>query len=70
MRPWGFHPEDLAVPVDVWAGAEDELIDRDWPDELSRRIPGAVLHRCPGGHLVAHSHYPEIFERLGHGHRS
>ncbi|MFC7676833.1 alpha/beta fold hydrolase [Mycolicibacterium sp. GCM10028919] len=67
MRPWGFRPEDLVVPVDVWAGTEDELVDREWPSELARRIPGAALHRCPGGHLVAHSHYPEIFERLNHG---
>jgi pimeloyl-ACP methyl ester carboxylesterase len=70
MRPWGFRPEDLAVPVDVWAGTEDELVDRDWPAELARRIPGAELHRCPGGHLVAHSHYAEIFERLKDGHHS
>ncbi|WP_237569663.1 alpha/beta fold hydrolase [Mycolicibacterium lacusdiani] len=70
MRPWGFRLEDVTVPVDVWAGTEDELIDRDWPAELARRVPGAVLHLRPGGHLVAHSHYPEIFERLGHGGQS
>ena len=26
-RPWGFAPEDLRVPVDVWAGRDDQLID-------------------------------------------
>ncbi len=24
MRPWGFTPEELTVPVDVWAGRSDE----------------------------------------------
>jgi pimeloyl-ACP methyl ester carboxylesterase len=68
MRPWGFRLEEMDVPVDVWTGTEDELVHRDWPAELARRIPGAVLHRRPGGHLVAHSCYPEIFERLNDGH--
>jgi hypothetical protein len=27
MQPWGFTPEDLAVPVDVWGGADDKFLD-------------------------------------------
>lgn len=27
LRPWGFAPEDISVPVDVWAGTDDELVD-------------------------------------------
>jgi pimeloyl-ACP methyl ester carboxylesterase len=62
--PWGFAPEDLDVPVDVWAGTNDELVEPAWAPELARRIPGATLHRRPGGHFVAHTCYPEIFEAL------
>lgn len=64
VRPWGFAPEDLEVPVDVWAGTDDELVDRDWPPQLARRIPGATLYLRNGGHFMAHLHYREIFEVL------
>lgn len=64
MRPWGFAPEDLAVPVDVWAGTSDELVDPGWPHRLAHRIPGATLNIRDGGHFMAHLHYREIFESL------
>jgi pimeloyl-ACP methyl ester carboxylesterase len=64
MRPWGFKPEDLDLPVDVWAGTKDELLNRDWPHELASRIPGATLHLRAGGHFMAHLHYREIFDVL------
>ena len=64
MRPWGFAPEDLQVGADVWAGADDALVDSQWPHELARRIPHAVLHVRPGGHFLAHLYYREIFESL------
>lgn len=63
-RPWGFAPEDLSVPVTVWAGEQDELINKAWAGELARRIPGASLQHRPGGHFVAHLYYREIFENL------
>jgi hypothetical protein len=47
------------VPVDVWAGIDDQLLDRRWPHELARRIPG--------GHFLANTHYREIFEALSAG---
>ncbi len=64
MRPWGFALEDLQVGADVWAGADDALINARWPQELARRIPDAVLHVQSGGHFMAHLHYREIFESL------
>ena len=63
-RPWGFAPEDLTVPVDVWAGRDDQLIDPDWPHQLTRRIPDATLHLRPGGHFLAHLYYRDIFDGL------
>ena len=66
MRPWGFAPEDLAVPVDVWAGTQDQLVDASWPHRLASRIPNATLSIRDGGHFMAHLHYREIFEALRH----
>ncbi len=62
--PWGFAPEDLRVPVDVWAGTDDQLLDPHWPHELARRIPNATLHLRSGGHFLAHLYYREIFDGL------
>jgi pimeloyl-ACP methyl ester carboxylesterase len=64
VRPWGFAPEDLKVPVDVWGGTEDQLLDPTWPQRLADRIPDATLHLMPGGHFLAHLYYRDIFERL------
>jgi pimeloyl-ACP methyl ester carboxylesterase len=64
VRPWGFAPEDLDVPVDVWAGTRDQLVDASWPHRLAARIPGATLNIRDGGHFLAHRHYREIFESL------
>jgi pimeloyl-ACP methyl ester carboxylesterase len=63
-RPWGFAPEDLSVPVDVWAGRDDQLLDPKWPHELARRIPNATLHLRSGGHFLAHLYYRDIFDGL------
>ena len=64
MRPWGFAPEQITIPVDVWGGQQDELVSHAWPPELARRIPGATLHERPGGHFLAHLYYPDIFASL------
>ncbi len=64
MRPWGFAPEELEVPVDVWTGAQDQLVDPSWPQRLASRIPNATLNVRDGGHFVAHLHYREIFDAL------
>ncbi|KAA0110661.1 alpha/beta fold hydrolase [Mycolicibacterium sp. P1-5] len=64
MRPWGFAPEDVAVPVDVWGGAQDEFLNPDWPATLASRIPGSSLHIRSGGHFMAHLHWQEIFDAL------
>jgi pimeloyl-ACP methyl ester carboxylesterase len=64
MQPWGFRPEEIEVPVDVWGGTDDELLDPQWPSALARRIPRSTLKMTNGGHFLAHLHYPEIFSAL------
>jgi pimeloyl-ACP methyl ester carboxylesterase len=63
-RPWGFAPEDLRVPVDVWTGTDDELVNAGWPHRLAERIPGATLNIRSGGHFMAHLHYDDILDEL------
>ena len=64
VRPWGFTPEELTVPVDVWAGTRDELVNQSWSHRLASRIPNATLNIRDGGHFMAHRHYREIFDAL------
>jgi pimeloyl-ACP methyl ester carboxylesterase len=64
LRPWGFAPEQIAIPVDVWGGEQDQLVTIAWPRELARRIPYATLHEKPGGHFLAHRYYSDIFAGL------
>lgn len=64
IRPWGFMPEQIAIPTDIWGGHQDELVSHAWPPELARRIPGATLRERPGGHFLAHLYYPDIFANL------
>jgi pimeloyl-ACP methyl ester carboxylesterase len=37
--PWGFRPEDVDVPVDLYQGTDDALVPKAWADELHRRLP-------------------------------
>jgi pimeloyl-ACP methyl ester carboxylesterase len=64
VKPWGFEPEDLTVPVTVWSGNDDELVNSEWAVTLAQRIPGAMLRQRPGGHFLAHLHYQEIFDTI------
>jgi len=63
-RPWGFTLGDLDVPVDVWTGTQDQLVNPSWPQRLTSQIPNATLSIRDGGHFMAHRHYREIFEAL------
>jgi pimeloyl-ACP methyl ester carboxylesterase len=66
-RPWGFAPEDLDIPVDIWAGTQDQLVNPSWPHRLASRIPNATLNIRDGGHFLAHLHYREILDSLRSG---
>ena len=38
--PWGFAPEDIAIPVHVFQGEADALVPAAWGRGLARRVPG------------------------------
>jgi pimeloyl-ACP methyl ester carboxylesterase len=50
--PWGFAPEEIAVPTFVWQGGADLMVPVAHARWLAAHIPGAIAHIEPGeGHL-------------------
>lgn len=65
IKPWGFTFEQIQRPVMVWQGDADELVPRQWAEEMARRIPHALLHLIAGeGHLLQYNHYRDILSEL------
>ncbi|MCX6676303.1 MAG: alpha/beta hydrolase [Methanothrix sp.] len=65
VRPWGFSFEQIHCAVMVWQGDADELVPRQWAEEMARRIPHARLHLIAGeGHLLPYNHYKDILSEL------
>jgi pimeloyl-ACP methyl ester carboxylesterase len=63
VAPWGFELEDIAVPVQLWHGAQDRFVPVAHAEWLAERIPGvdAQLH-AEDGHLTIQ------LERIGDVH--
>jgi pimeloyl-ACP methyl ester carboxylesterase len=64
-RPWGFRPEEIAMPVQLWQGESDVLV----PPAMGRALAAAIPH-CEAtfvpeaGHLMIYERWPEILMRL------
>jgi pimeloyl-ACP methyl ester carboxylesterase len=58
---WGFCLEDIVVPSHIWQGDQDRNVPPAHARLQARRIPGALLHECPGeGHMLVIDHMEEI----------
>lgn len=65
VAPWGFRPEDIAVPTLVWHGDADEAVSPRIAEFFDATIPDSRLHMIPGGgHLLLWSHTEEILRSL------
>jgi pimeloyl-ACP methyl ester carboxylesterase len=65
VAPWGFRPEELAVPTQVWHGVADEAVSPRIAEFFAETIPHSRLHLIPGaGHLLLWSHAEEILSSL------
>ncbi len=52
MKPWGFDPTTISVPVAVWFGKLDLMVPRTHGEWLSRSLPTASRHFFSGdGHM-------------------
>jgi pimeloyl-ACP methyl ester carboxylesterase len=50
--PWGFAPEQIAVPTFVWQGGADLMVPSAHGRWLAEHVPGTTAHFEPGeGHL-------------------
>jgi pimeloyl-ACP methyl ester carboxylesterase len=60
-RPWGFAPEDIRIPVQLWHGDLDTVIPLQHSEYLASVIPGATLRVCPGeAHMLLWNHLAEV----------
>jgi pimeloyl-ACP methyl ester carboxylesterase len=65
MRPWGFDPAEIHVPVLIWQGDRDSSIRESWGEWWAEKVPGAQLVRCKGeGHLLIEERMGEILDAL------
>jgi pimeloyl-ACP methyl ester carboxylesterase len=68
IRPWGFDPSGIRVPVFVWQGDQDSSIVESWGDWWADAVPTATLIRCRGeGHLLIEERIGEIVATLASG---
>jgi pimeloyl-ACP methyl ester carboxylesterase len=64
-RDWGFRLQDVTVPCHLWHGDLDRNVPIGQGRFMAGRIPGAVLHKCPGeGHLLYVNHLEEVLRTV------
>ena len=65
VAPWGFVPEGVSIPVQIYQGSADTLVPEAWGQLLAHRIPSASLVLFPGeGHFIALTRREEVLEWL------
>jgi pimeloyl-ACP methyl ester carboxylesterase len=62
IRPWGFDPAAIGVPVQVWWGTQDVLSPSSHSEWIARTVPGAIVKRNDLGHFGDPD--AELVERL------
>jgi pimeloyl-ACP methyl ester carboxylesterase len=60
VRPWGFDPAGISVPVSIWHGAQDSRIPGAHTDWLLAHLPSAQAYEHPGGHDPSDTTYRQI----------
>jgi pimeloyl-ACP methyl ester carboxylesterase len=65
VRPWGFHLEDIRVPVHVWQGGADRNVPPAHGRAQAEAIPGATLHfYADEGHMLVIDRIDEVLAVL------
>jgi pimeloyl-ACP methyl ester carboxylesterase len=52
MHPWGFAPEDVSAPVDLWMGEDDRNVSASSVRHMVARFPDCRARFVPGRHYV------------------
>ncbi|GII95164.1 alpha/beta fold hydrolase [Sinosporangium siamense] len=53
LRPWGFEPKEVDMPVHLLHGIDDPKVPVDLVRRLAARLPRATADYLPGGHFAA-----------------
>ena len=62
---WGFGLDSVAVPVQVWHGAEDLMVPIQHGEWLAAHVPGVDAHLLDGhGHLTLLDRVPDVHDWL------
>lgn len=65
VAPWGFSPEEIRTPTQIWQGDADEAVSPRIAEFFAGTIPDSRLNMIPGaGHLLLWSHTEEILTSL------
>lgn len=65
VAPWGFRPEAIEVPTEIWQGGADEAVSPRIAEFFAETIPDSRLNMVPGGgHLLLWSHTEAILRSL------
>ncbi|MHB1532819.1 alpha/beta fold hydrolase [Acidithiobacillus sp.] len=66
-RPWGFLLENIRVPVHIWPGAHDQVIDPRIGLTMGERMPGAQCRLLEdGAHMIPLTHAAQIRAEIGY----
>jgi pimeloyl-ACP methyl ester carboxylesterase len=52
VKPWGFDPSSITVPVGIWFGDHDRMVPTSHGEWLAANLPASTRHRVPEeGHI-------------------
>jgi len=64
-NPWGFAPEDISCPVDLWVGIEDTNTPLAMTRYLASVLPNNRVFELAGaGHCCLYTHWDAILDAL------
>ncbi len=64
-RHWGFHLNDVKVPITFWGGTSDPIVPYVHAERQAKRVPGARLRTVPSrGHFAGYTEVHEVFDTL------
>ena len=65
MNPWGFHPEDISIPIIICHGEADITVPTNMGRYLATAIPNCRANILPGeGHYMIVNHAQDILSDL------
>jgi len=65
IRPWGFHLDEIKIPVHLWHGTVDNSTTVAMAHYMANKIPNCKITICEGeGHMLLIPHWEEILTAL------